>query len=178
MLCFVYCSNPQEVPGSPLLPLRSSSSTDFRDSEVSGEDISLHDNTLTLEPQVPAKEFVSTLLREDNTKRGHSDGAFSSPIRQPFSIVSELDPSLQHLLDGTVSPAVASTTPSPGPTANKSLVSSPPILIQRRLHASEEVTDSIGGCVGGHEESPGAASVSVVGAEDHDQLVEGLSEMV
>ena len=173
-----YCSNPQEVPGSPLLPLHPSSSlAGFRDGEVSGEYPSLHESELSLEPGPICTKGLVSITREGDTKRSYCDTrSFPSPqVHPPFSIVSELDPSLQHLLGGTVSPAVAST-PSPT-TTSRSLASSPPVQqLHRHLHASEEVvTDIMGG--GGEEESPETTSVSVVGGDDHE-LVEDLSEMV
>ena len=102
-------SNPQEVPGSPiLLPSQSSSST-FRD-EAGVDLISFHES-----PPEEAKSGAitdSVTTRKINTGRGNN---FSSPVCQPLypiSYYSELDPDLHHLLGGTVSPAVAST-PSP-----------------------------------------------------------------
>ena len=146
---------------------------------MSGEYPSLHDSELTLEPQsgpIYTKGLVS-VTREGDTKRSYGDTcSFPTPqLHPPFSIVSELDPSLQHLLGGTVSPAVAST-PSPT-TTSRSLASSPPVQqLHRRLQASEEVvTDIIGG--GGEKESPETTSVSVAGGDDQE-LVEDLSEAV
>ena len=162
------------MPGSPLLPLHpSSSSTGFRDGEVSGEYLSLHDSGLTLDPQsgpICTKELIS-ITRQD-TKRDHGD---STTVHPPISIVSELDPSLQHLLGGTVSPAVAST-PSPT-TTSRFLASSPPVQqLHGHLRASEQVVADITGG-GGQEESPETTSVSVAGGDDQE-LVEDLSEMV
>ncbi len=163
------------MPGSPLLPLHPSSCsslTGFRDSsEVSGEDLSLHDNTLVLEDHpVPTKELFSA-TRED-TKRGSHGDSFPVPQfhHRPFSIISELDPGLQHLLGGTVSPAVAST---PSPTTNRSLASSPPVeQLHRPLRASEEEVIGVIRGGDGQEESPGATTIGMGGGDDQEDFNE------
>ena len=144
---------------------------------MSGEDLSLHDNTLPLEHHPGLTKELASTMRGD-TKRSHSDSFPIPPVHPPpFSIVSELDPSLQHLLGGTVSPAVAST---PSPTTNRSLASSSPVeQLHRPLHAhsSEEETVGAAGGIDGQEEFPGAASAGM-DEDDNQELVEDLSEMV
>ena len=126
-------SNPQEVPGSPVLLPSQSSSSSFRD-VASVDIISFHES--------PPEEAQSGAVKESvmmrNIKTGHSNN-FTSPVRQPlFPISSELDPSLHHLLGDTVSPAVANT-PSPsiirGSTSvNRSPVAVPVPPLNRPLH--------------------------------------------
>ena len=192
---------------------------------MGGEYPSLHHNSeLTLaDPQpgpVSTKDLVS-IMREDSkiTVAGYGAGGStcsfptSSPTTSTLhhpppqfpSIISEFDPSLEHLLGGTVSPAVAST-PSPNTTTTTAtktsrspiaLSSSPPPPIppmssippvqqlHRYLDASEGegeiMTDIVCDGEGKEEECPETASVSVLaaaGGGDDQQLVEDLSEMV
>ena len=203
------------MPGSPVLPLHPTSSAGFRVDEVDGEYPSLHHNSeLTLDPQpgpVSTKELVS-IMREDSKittadygvgggtcgfpRRSPTTTALHHPPPQFSSIISELDPSLEHLLGGTVSPAVAST-PSPNTTTatktSRSPIASssspPPIPPVQQLHryldASEEegevMTDIVCGGEGEEEECPETASVGVsaaAGGGDDQELVEDLSEMV
>lgn len=154
-------SNPQVVPSSPLLPLHSSSHG-FRD-EASGE-MSFHGSDDNLAPSGLAKESLSS-------KNVRSGDGFSSPASQPFPISSRLDPSLQHLLYGTVSPAVPDT-PSPAPTANRShsAYSSPPAH-RHLLRASEELMNS-DGQVESTDAADAAANFSVASPEGEECLRE------
>ncbi|MCG8621253.1 MAG: hypothetical protein MJE68_04510 [Proteobacteria bacterium] len=194
---------------------------------MGGEYPSLHHNSeLTLADHQPGpvstKELVS-IMREDSkiTAAGYGaagGGTCSFPTRSPTtstlhhplpqfsSMISELDPSLEHLLGGTVSPAVAST-PSPNTTTttaakiSRSPIASsfsppPPIppmssipptqQLHRYFDASEEdgeiMTDIVCDGEGKEEECPETVSVGVVaaagGGDDDQELVEDLNEMV
>ena len=95
-------SNPQEVPGSPVLQSLHSSPSVFRD-EASAAELSLHEN-----PPTNAKELSSSSIPKRD--RFYISIGCQSPLAP---VPSELDPSLRNLLGGTVSPAIGSSTPSP-----------------------------------------------------------------
>lgn len=177
LLCSsVYSGNPQEVPSSPFLSQHSRSPSTslagFRDSgEISREeDLSLHDSTCPLEgPRCgPAKRPVSTI--KEGSERAPSRDGFS---HQSASITSELDPSLQLLLGGSVSPAVGSSTPSP--TANGSTGCSPPVVHLREPGHLRGCPEEMTGFNEGLVES--LPRVSVTAISDNHQTEE-LSELV
>ena len=161
-------SNPQEVPGSPVLQSLHSSPSVFRDE--AGTEISLHENPPTTSLSCPGKELIlSGNLKCDR---------FTSPIGRQSPLPpasSELDPSLRHLLGGSVSPAVGSSTPSPTPypTAGGNATSNLPVPAVSHIHQDgEQLIGSVGSAEALAAANLGIQSgVGLEGADSHSEVV-------